>query len=849
MWVAHREEQEVGEMAQYDATAIEEKWRRRWEETGVYTVDLADAERPFYNLMEFPYPSGEGLHVGHVYTYCGADTYGRYMRAQGYQVFQPMGFDSFGIHSENYALKLGINPMELTDRTVARFRETQMKRLGTMWDWSHAVVTSHPDYYTWTQWIFLQMLKAGMAYRATAPVTWCPSCLTVLANEQTEEEDGQTVCERCHTPVTQREMAQWFFRITAYADRLIDNLQNLDWPDLSKVLQTEWIGRSPGAAITFPVQDSDRRFTVFTTRPDTIFGATYCVLAPEHPLVGLITTAAQRGAVEEYLALVGRKTERERTTEKEKTGVWTGSLAINPATGASIPIWIADYVLAQYGTGAIMAVPAHDQRDFEFARAFQLPIVPVYQPDGVTLDGATMTEALADPTGIIVNSGRFSGRRSTPEVIPLFVSWLEELGVGAAKTTYRLHDWLISRQRYWGPPIPVVYCEKDGIVPVPETDLPVVLPHIDNFRPTGTGVGPLAALDWWVQTTCPICGGPARRETDVSDTFLDSAWYFLRYPSTDWQDRPFDAERTRKWLPVNMYMGGIEHVRRHHLYARFVTMVLHDLGHLPFEEPFTRLRLHGLLLVLEEDRVVDPETGEERIVQHAEKMSKSRGNVVNPDEYIERYGADVLRLYLLFAGPYQEGGVFSDRGVAGISRFVNRVWSLLERAGDPVAEEHPDRDFEAQLHRTIKRIGDDLAALKFHTAIAGLMEHQNYLVDQWATTPISSRLEALRITALLLAPLAPHLAEELWERLGHPYSVHSRPWPQWDEAKVRARMVTLIVQVNGKVRDRIETAPDVDEAAAKTLALSSDRVRSHLDGKAVRQVIFVPGKLLNFVAG
>jgi leucyl-tRNA synthetase len=840
-------------VAYEDYKAVEEKWNRRWEETGIYRVDLANAARPFYNLMEFPYPSGEGLHVGHVYTYCGADTYGRFMRMQGYDVFQPMGFDSFGIHSENYALKLGINPMELTDRTVARFRETQMKRLGTMWDWSHEVVTSHPEYYKWTQWIFLQMLKAGMAYRATAPVTWCPSCLTVLANEQTEAEtiDGEevTVCERCHTPVTQREMEQWFFRITAFADRLVDNLKHLDWPELSKTLQTEWIGRSPGASITFSVQGGGEMFTVFTTRPDTIFGATYCVLAPEHPLVSRITRPEQRASVDAYLAEVARKTERERTTEREKTGVFTGAYAINPATGAPIPIWIADYVLAQYGTGAIMAVPAHDQRDFEFARVYDLPIVLVYQPDGEQIDPATMPAALPEHEGTIINSGPFDGKHSSPEIIPAFISFLAERGVGKAQTTLRLHDWLISRQRYWGPPIPIVYCAKDGIVPVPESDLPVILPEIEDFRPTGTGVGPLAALENWVNTTCPLCGGPAKRETDVSDTFLDSAWYFLRYPSTEWDDRPFDPERTKKWLPVNMYMGGIEHVRRHHLYARFTTMVLHDQGYLPFEEPFSRLRLHGLLLVLEEDRVVDPVTGEERVVQHVEKMSKSRGNVVNPDDYIERYGADVLRLYLLFSGPYQEGGVFSDKGVAGISRFVAKVWSRLEDLGDPVLGNGLHADFEPMLHRTIKRVGDDLASLKFHTAIAGLMEYQNYLQEHWATTPVEKRRAALRTSALLLAPLAPHLAEELWERLGGPYSIHNQPWPQWDAEKARPRAITLVVQVNGKVRDKLSAAPDLDEADARTLALASERVQAALDGKAVRQTIYVPGKLVNVVAG
>ena len=838
-------------MAQYDAKAVEEKWARRWQESGIYRVDLAAAERPFYNLMEFPYPSGEGLHVGHVYTYCGADTYGRFMKMQGYDVFEPMGFDSFGIHSENYALKMGINPMELTDRTVERFRETQMKRLGTMWDWSHEVVTSHPEYYKWTQWVFLQMMAAGMAYRATAPVTWCPSCLTVLANEQTEANDrGETVCERCGTPVIQREMEQWFFRITAYADRLVDNLAHLDWPELSKALQADWIGRSRGAAITFAVQGSERQFTAFTTRPDTIFGATFCVLAPEHALVEAITAPEQRAAVDAYKAEVAGKTERERTTEdiKDKTGVWTGAYAVNPASGAAIPIWIADYVLAGYGTGAIMAVPAHDQRDFEFARKFDLGIIPVYGPEGAPPDPATMAAALAEQGGVVVNSGPFDGMRSDEAAIPAFIAWLEERGAGTAQTTYRLHDWLISRQRYWGPPIPVVYCDKDGIVPVPEADLPVILPEIDEFRPTGTGVGPLAAVADWVNTTCPTCGGPARRETDVSDTFLDSAWYFLRYPSTEWDDRPFDAARTRDWLPVSMYMGGIEHVRRHHLYARFTTMVLHDLGYLPFEEPFAKLRLHGLLNVLEEKTVVDPLTGESRIVATSEKMSKSKGNVVNPDEYIERFGADVLRLYLLFAGPYTEGGVFSDKGVLGIARFTNRIWTLLEELEAPVTGE-ADRDFQPLLHRTIRGVGEDLEALKFHTALAKLMEHQNFLRERWAGLPVASRREALETMALLLAPLAPHAAEELWERLGRPYSVHTHPWPLWDAEKAKARQVTLVVQVNGKVRDRLEAAPDLDEAAARELALGSERVRPLLEGKRVRQTIYVPGKLVNLVVG
>jgi len=851
-------------MARYDAKMIEARWQRRWEESGLYKTDIRGAARPFYNLMEFPYPSGEGLHVGHVYTYCGADTYGRFRRMNGDDVFQPMGFDSFGIHTENYALKVGQNPMRLTDRTVRRFRETQMRRLGAMWDWSHEVVTSHPDYYRWTQWVFLHIYKAGLAYRATATVTWCPSCLTVLAAEQTEKSaSGEAVCERCGTPTVQREMEQWFFRITAYADRLVDGLRDLDWPELSKTLQAEWIGRSEGAAITFRVADSDRHFEVFTTRPDTVFGATYAVLAPEHPLAMEIATPQRRAQVEAYAAAVRNKTERERVAEdaREKTGVFTGAYALNPATGEPIPIWIADYVLMGYGTGAIMAVPAHDARDFAFARAFGLPIRPVYGEGGVTPNPDGMTEAMARG-GAMVDSGPFDGTPKGPEAIREVTQWLAERGVGAQRTTYRLHDWLISRQRYWGPPIPMIHCPTDGIVPVPEEDLPVILPEIDEFRPTGTGVGPLAALDEWVNAPCPVCGGPARRETDVSDTFLDSAWYFLRYPSTEYDDRPFDEGLTEKWLPVDMYMGGIEHVRRHHLYARFVTMALHDRGLLPFAEPFARLRLHGLI------NAVNPETGQ------AEKMSKSKGNVVTPDEYIDRFGADILRLALLFAGPYEEGGAFKEvrdpatgevrreGSIAGIIRFLERCYDLaaltpypsLPDAGERektlfpnVRERGLGGEGAVWMHRTIKQVGEDIAGLKFHTAIARLMEYTTWLKERGDELPAGSRGEQVGALTLLLAPLAPHLAEEMWSLLGREYSVHQQPWPAYDEARIQARTVTLVVQVNGKLRDRVEAPATVSKEEARALALGLERVREVVAGKEIRDVVVVPGKLVNVV--
>ena len=830
----------------YDPRSVEPKWQRRWDEQGLYRVDINNAERPFFNLMEFPYPSGEGLHVGHVYTYCGADVYGRYKRMQGFDVFQPMGFDSFGIHAENYALKVGVNPAVLTDQTVKRFRDTQMVRLGTMWDWSHEVVTSHADYYRWTQWVFLQMHKAGLAYKATAPVIWCPSCLTVLANEQTEEEkqpDGTmaTVCERCHTPITRRDMEQWFFGMSKYAGRLLDGLQDLDWPELSKSLQGDWIGRSEGAEITFHVADSTYSFVAFTTRPDTIFGATYCVLAPEHDLVAEMTTADQRAAVTTYLQETAAKTERERVTEdvREKSGVFTGAYALNPATGERIPIWIADYVLAGYGTGAIMAVPAHDQRDLEFARKYDLPIRLVYAPEHGQVDPATMTVALIHE-GHVINSGQFDGLPDCKETISRFIAWLEAEGKGHPRTTYKLRDWLISRQRYWGPPIPMIYCQRDGIVPVPEDQLPVLLPMTDNFRPTGTGVGPLAGVPEFYHTTCPVCGGEARRETDVSDTFLDSAWYFLRYPSTGYADRPFDPELTRKWLPVSMYMGGIEHVRRHHLYARFVTMVLHDLGHLEFAEPFARLRLHGLLL------------------KDGDKMSKSKGNVVNPDDYILRYGTDILRVYLLYTGPFEEGGDFRDGSISGIARFVNRVWddamANAEAAAGAGVRAVPMAEVAgpagAMLHRAIRKAGDDIANLKFHTATAALITFSNWLREHRDDVDLAQRLTLHRTLTLLLAPLAPHLAEELWEQLGGAGSVHNQPWPNYDEQLVRERTVTLVVQINGKVRDKIEgVAATVTEDEARALALGSERVKAALNGAPVATVHYVPGRVINLVLG
>jgi leucyl-tRNA synthetase len=828
----------------YNPAEIEPKWQRRWEETRLYDTDLTlSSGRPkFYNLMEFPYPSAEGLHVGHVYTYGGADTNGRFQRMRGYEVFEPMGFDAFGLHSENYALKIDINPMQLTARTTRRFREEQLGRIGAMFDWAHSVDTSQPNYYKWTQWLFLQLFKAGLAVRKEAPVNWCPSCLTVLANEQVI--DGR--CERCDSEVVQRELTQWFFKITDYADRLLHNLEQLDWPDESKRRQAYWIGRSEGAELIFAVEPSAERgarsaeqgsairnghpqagprsaigepIPVFTTRPDTVFGATYVVLAPEHKLVERITAPERRAAVAEYVERARRETEIERTNEeREKTGVFTGAYAINPANGERVPIWIADYVLVQYGTGAIMAVPGHDERDYAFARKFGLPIVEVVTSE------AGIAEAAWTGEGTMVNSGRFDGMDSE-EAKRAITAWLAERGLAEPKVTYRLRDWLISRQRYWGPPIPIIYCPTHGIVPVPEEQLPVVLPEVEEFRPTGTGKSPLASVESFVRTTCPICGGPAERETDVSDNFLDSAWYFLRYPSTEWDDRPFDRARIEAWLPVDMYFGGKEHVVMHHLYARFITMVLHDLGYLPFEEPFKRLRLHGFL------------------TREGAKISKSRGNVINPDDYIAEVGADAFRAYLLFLGPFDQDNVFSDTNLAGVTRFLGRVWTLVT---EPVPGEGPGADMRP-LHRFVKRVTAELDQYQFHTAIAALMEYSNWVGANRDVFTAEQRREALRALTLMLAPVVPFLAEELWERQGGAYSVHQQAWPSFDPALVAEETATLVVQVNGKLRDRIAVPLDIAEEAARELALASEKVAPFLDGKRPKKVVYVPGRLINIV--
>jgi leucyl-tRNA synthetase len=798
----------------YDPASLEAKWQARWAERHTNEPDLDRSARPFYNLMMFPYPSAEGLHVGNMFAFTGADIYGRFKRLQGYDVFEPMGFDAFGIHSENYALNIGTNPAKLIPQNIAAFRR-QLRRFGGMYDWRHELSTTDPAYYKWTQWLFLQLFKAGLAYKKRAAVNWCPKDKTVLANEQVI--DGH--CERCDTPVEQRFLDQWFFRITNYAERLLDNLHNLDWSSSTVLLQKNWIGRSEGAELIFETP-SGKKISVFTTRPDTVFGATYLVLAPEHPVVDELTAVEQRSSVKAYQREVQSKdVVSRRVGEKTKSGVFIGSYARNPATGEAIPIWIADYVLMEYGTGAIMAVPAHDKRDYEFATQFKLPIRQV-----VAVEGETTLPSISE-NGVLVNSGPFDGMPCT-EGARKIVAWLAERGLATPRVQYRLHDWCISRQRYWGPPIPIIYCEKCGVVPVPEKDLPVELPLIEDFRPDDTGVSPLARHQEWYFVKCPQCGGQGRRETDVSDTFLDSAWYHLRYPSTEFPDRPFDPARTKKWLPVSSYIGGNEHAVLHLLYARFVCMVLFDLGQLHFDTPYPKFRAHGL------------------IVKDGAKMSKSRGNVVVPDTYIQQWGADTFRMYLMFLGAFQEGGDFRDSGIVGQRRFLEKVWALVHeaaaasgRGGKAVA---PD-SVAQKLHRTIRKVSADTEALQYNTAIAAMMEYVNELKHG------AVRKELVQPLVIMLAPYAPHIAEELWSVLGNETSVFEARWPSFDERLASAGDVEIAVQVNGKLRSRLTVPRGMSEKDVLDRVLADEAVKKFVDGQKVKKVIYVQDRLVNLV--
>ncbi|HVH08588.1 MAG TPA: leucine--tRNA ligase [Gemmatimonadales bacterium] len=794
----------------YDPATVEAKWQERWAREHTDEPDLDRPRRPFYNLMMFPYPSAEGLHVGNMFAFTGADIHGRFKRLQGYDVFEPMGFDAFGIHSENYALSVGVNPAELIPKNIATFRR-QLRRFGGMYDWRHELSTTDPRYYKWTQWIFLQLFNAGLAFRKKAAVNWCPKDMSVVANEQVI--DGY--CERHpDTRVEQRLLEQWFFNITRYAERLLANLDRLDWSESTRTLQRNWIGRSEGAELIFDTP-AGAKITVFTTRPDTVFGATYLVLAPEHPLVDELTAQEQRREVNAYRRAVQSKdVVARRVGDKTKTGVFLGSYARNPATGEAIPIWTADYVLMEYGTGAIMAVPAHDERDFAFATEFRLPIREVVRT------GEPLPSVSED--GVLINSAQFDGT-GCRDAQRRIVAWLVERGLATPQVQYRLHDWCISRQRYWGPPIPIIYCDRCGPVGVPEQDLPVTLPIIEDFRPDASGVSPLARHKEWYFTKCPRCGAQGRRETDVFDTFLDSAWYFLRYPSTEFDDRPWDPARTKTWLPVTTYIGGNEHAVLHLLYSRFITMVLRDLGKVAFEEPFPKLRAHGLL------------------IKDGAKMSKSRGNVVVPDAYIQQWGADTFRMYLMFLGPYQEGGDFRDTSIVGVRRFLDKVWTTAHEAAGADAGALPDA-LERKLHQTIRKVTTDTERLDYNTAIAAMMEYVNVVRELGA--PSRAAIEPLLI---MLAPFAPHVAEELWATLGHEGSIFAARWPSFQEQLAAAGDVEVVIQVNGKVRGRVTVGRGASEQEVLALALRDEAVRKFVDGKPLRKTVYVQDRVLNLV--
>ena len=802
----------------YDPQAVEAKWQAEWERRGTnaWTEEqLRNAKDPYYNLMMFPYPSAEGLHIGNLYAYAGADANGRYWRLRGKDVFEPIGFDAFGIHSENHALKMGKNPNDLIPANIANFTRV-LKRFGGMYDWNHTVDSTSPAYYKWTQWVFLKLHQAGLVERRRAPVNWCPSCKTVLANEQVLAG----ACERCEASVEQRELPQWFFKITNYAARLLDNLSDLDWSAITRKAQLNWIGRSEGAEVVFAASDGECTIRVFTTRPDTLFGATYMVLAPEHPLADVLTTDAQREAVETYRRAVAKQDLVERQKiDKDKTGVFTGGYCVNPVNGREIPVWIADYVLMGYGTGAIMAVPGHDSRDFEFAQRFDLPIVRVIaapEDDAET----PLTEAFTKD-GRLVNSGDFDGLDVAAGKRAI-VAWLEARELAKTQVNYRLHDWCVSRQRYWGPPIPIVHCDACGAVPVPEAELPVELPYLADFQPDDSGVSPLARVRDWFETPCPQCGAAAHRDTDVTDNFLCSGWYFLRYPSTDRDDMALDDELTRKWLPVDCYIGGNEHAVLHLMYARFLTMALADMQVVDFDEPFTKFRAHGIIL------------------RDGRKMAKSRGNIVRPDNVMAEYGADTMRLYLLFMGPYDQTADYQSRGIHGPHGFLNRLWqsALAALPGEP------DADIERALHRTIKQVSEQVPALQFNTAIAAMMEYLNAVRADGRT---AKRAE-LTPLVVMLAPFAPHIAEELYQRLGHEGGLFDTArWPVCDESKLVESKQTMVVQVNGKTRGRIEVAASADEATVIAAARCHDNVARHLQGATLRKSVVVPGRLVNLV--
>ena len=814
----------------YNPTELDQKWQARWEATGIYRVGDDDPRPKWYELTMYPYPSGD-LHIGHWYTMAPADAHARFRRMQGYNVLHPMGFDAFGLPAENAAIKRGIHPHAWTMSNIANMRR-QLRSMGPVYDWGREIVCCLPEYYRWNQWLFLKFYQAGLAYRALAAANWCDSCQTTLANEQVVNG----LCERCDTPVYRRELEQWFLRTTRYADELLQ-MDQIDWPEKIKLMQRNWIGRSEGVQVSFDLSHlglEEKEIATFTTRIDTIYGVTLMVLAPEHPLVAKLTTPDRKAEVEAYVLQARRQTEVERlSTEREKTGVFLGAYCVNRLNGERVPLFIADYALLTYGTGAVMGVPAHDQRDYDFAKRYGLPVRVVVAPPGWR--GEELAQAWVAP-GVMVNSGPFSGLPSD-EAKGRIASHIEGEKLGRRTVSYHMRDWLVSRQRYWGTPIPIIYCDHCGTLPLREEDLPVLLPEDAEFRPTGES--PLKLHQGFVNTTCHQCHGPARRETDTLDTFFDSSWYFLRYASPHYSQAPFDPALASQWCPVDQYTGGAEHAVMHLLYARFFTKVMRDLGLVHFGEPFLRLYNQGT------------------IISGGAKMSKSRGNVVAPDEYVQALGADVVRAYLMFLGPWEQGGDWSDSGINGMARWLNRVWDLCLWSPQSlsVSEGPDDRTITRLMHQTIRQVLSDLEQFKFNTAIAALMEFTNALGKaRNASAPTSATVsqsvwrEGVEKLLLLLAPMTPHVTEELWERTGHPYSVHQQRLPQWDEALAADEVITLVVQVNGKVRDRLQVPADISEEDAKRLALASPRVQGFIQGKRVGRVVYVPGKLVSVVA-
>ena len=806
--------------------SIETKWQQRWRETNLYKVDDDDPRPKWYELTMYPYPSGD-LHVGHWYAMTGADIHARFRNMQGYNVLHPMGFDAFGLNAENAAIERGIHPHSWTMDNIKRMRD-QLASMGPMYDWDREVVTCIPEYYKWNQWFFLQFYKNGLAYRDFAPVNWCPSCVTVLANEQVI--DG--ACERCDTVVTHRDMNQWFFRITDYAEELLDQ-SKMDWPERINTMQTNWIGKSEGVEFKFDISEHNldtKSLVTFTTRIDTVYGVTFVVLAPEHPLVGALTSSSQKGAVTDYINKARKASEVERlATDREKTGVFLGSYCVNPLTEDRIPILIGDYVLNTYGTGIVMGVPAHDERDFIFAKKYDLPIKVVVSPKD--WDGGELDEAYLNP-GTQVNSSQFDGLNST-EGKRLIAEHIEASNLGTRTINYRMRDWLISRQRYWGTPIPMVYCDDCGVVPVKEEDLPVLLPEDAEFLPTGES--PLAVHDKFVNTACPECGKPSKRETDTMDTFVDSSWYFLRYASPKHSESAFDEKSAELWNPVDQYTGGVEHAVMHLLYSRFFVKATRDLGLIKYDEPFKRLFNQGT------------------IIYKGAKMSKSRGNVIAPDDYVDVVGADTVRTYLMFIGPWEQGGEWNDSGINGAARWLNKVWDVSHI--DPTtfaanSDSDTEKNLNRLLHKTIMRVGEDIEKFKYNTAISALMQFTNALGEDKLSEKIDYEqwLNLTRNLYMMMAPIAPHLSEELWEKSGMKSSVHIQEWPKYDANLAKDDEITLVVQVNGKVRAKISASANITEVEANEIAMEDPGVQKHTQGLEIRKVIYVPGKLLNIVA-